>query len=369
MGCHPFFFWILFSENCSSIITMFTLSSIFDKIWLKAFSSAAGPAEPWFSLFLFFAASGLMIQRLEMMEQQGLEGTVLGTLIMPYCSGISNLIFAFVMGRTGGNGSLVLENCLVNNVTNLTLLIGLPAMFWAMSIVPPNGKNGKKKKISKKVAVQYKINHLSLLLTLTALVFFTGVTWALARDGSLNFGDGLVLVMIFLFWQIFHVYDVSKQNIMNKQSLSWFIVLDLAIILLAGYGIYVSVEGLVAWIPKEGEGLFVFDSLGWLSGILMVIPNALLAFYYAANRRIDIVYSSQLGDGHICIPLCIGIFALFCQVQIPDFFNIGVLIIIGSGLVHFFFIAAFKRLPKFMGLALTLLYGYFLYSGFFAAFL
>ena len=348
---------------------MVTLSSIFDTFWLAALKSAVGPAEPWFSLFLFFAASGLMIQRLEMMEQQGLEGTVLGTLIMPYCSGISNLIFAFVMGRTGGSGSLVLENCLVNNVTNLTLLIGLPAIFWAMTVVPSNGKNGKKKKISKKIATQYKINHLSLLLTLTALIFFTGVTWALARDGSLDYGDGLVLVMVFIFWQIFHVYDVSKQNIMNKQSLSWFMVLDLAIILIAAYGIYASVDRLVEWIPKEGEGLLVFDSLGWLSGILMVLPNALLAFYYAANGRTDIVYSSQLGDGHICIPLCIGIFALFSAVQIPDFFNIGILIIIGSGLVHFFFVGAFKRLPKLVGLGLTLLYGYFLYTGFFAPFL
>ena len=35
-------------------------------------------------------------------EPGGFEGTVLGTLVMPYCSGMGNLIFAFILGQTGG---------------------------------------------------------------------------------------------------------------------------------------------------------------------------------------------------------------------------------------------------------------------------
>ena len=50
---------------------------------------------------------------------------------------------------------------------------------------------------------EHKINRLSLLLTLTAVLFFTGAVWALARDGRLDFGDGLVLVGLFLFWLLF----------------------------------------------------------------------------------------------------------------------------------------------------------------------
>ena len=104
----------------------------FSAIWNRitaawAFSSRF---EPWCSLLLFLGASFLMIWRLGALENKGLEGTVLGTLIMPYASGFSNLMFAYVLGRTGGNGTLVLENCLVNNATNLTLLIGLPAIMW-----------------------------------------------------------------------------------------------------------------------------------------------------------------------------------------------------------------------------------------------
>ena len=79
------------------------------------------------------------------MNKRGIEGTVLGTLVMPYCSGMGNLIFAFVMGMKKAPGSEVLINALVNNVTNMTLLLGLPAIFWRMSVQPAPAK-GKKKK-------------------------------------------------------------------------------------------------------------------------------------------------------------------------------------------------------------------------------
>lgn len=339
-------------------------ASVSNLPWKEVLGALDGPSEPWFSLCLFLATSGLMIQRLEAMENQGLEGTVLGTVIMPYCSGISNLIFAFVLGRAGGSGSLVLENCLVNNATNLTLLIGLPALLWHLDIYP--GRSKKKKKAA--VAAKYRINHLSLLLTLIAVMFFSGVTWALARDGSIDFGDGLVLVGVFLFWQIFHVFDVLKQNVLKKRGFSWQMAGNLLIILAAGYGVYVSVEQLVDWIPRDGSGLLVFDKLGWLSGFVMVLPNALLAFYYAAKDRADIVYSSQAGDGHICIPMCIGLFALFKTIPVPAFFDTGIVVITASGLTHFLFVAFFGRLPRFFALLLVCAYGFFLYKGFFAAF-
>src|ERR1700730_6373793 len=90
-----------------------------------------------------------MIWRLEALNASGLEGTVLGTLVMPYCSGIGNLIFAFVMGAKGGPGAEVLTNCLVNNVTNLTLLIGLPTIIWGMNGLPASKPKASKKQQQK----------------------------------------------------------------------------------------------------------------------------------------------------------------------------------------------------------------------------
>src|SRR6266851_5225841 len=100
--------------------------------WIES----AGAVAPWLFLGVFIAASFLMIWRLEAMNASGVEGTVLGTLVMPYCSGMGNLIFAFVLGIKGGSGTEVLTNSLVNNVTNMTLLLGLPAVIWGMNVLP-----------------------------------------------------------------------------------------------------------------------------------------------------------------------------------------------------------------------------------------
>src|SRR4029077_9208810 len=135
-----------------------------------------------------------MIWRLEAMSAGGVEGTVLGTLVMPYCSGMGNLIFAFVLGVKGGPGGDVLTNCLVNNVTNLTLLIGLPTMLWGMNVLPTLKAKGSKKNKRKKEQ-EHKVNRLSLLLTLTAGVVFTGAVWAKSWHGKLDLSDGLVLIL------------------------------------------------------------------------------------------------------------------------------------------------------------------------------
>jgi len=50
--------------------------------------------------------------------------------------------------------------------------------------------------------------------------------------------------------------------------------------------------------------------LGWLSGWLMVLPMRCSRIYLGMETPLaDIVYSSQVGDGHICIPLGLGICA------------------------------------------------------------
>lgn len=311
-------------------------------------------ANPLVLLAIFAAANVVMIWRLHAMESKGFEGTVLGTLIMPYCSGFANLVFAFVMSASAANGRMVIENCLVNNATNLTLILGLSAAFGAAAIARPK---------SKKHAEFHRINRLNLLFTLIALFLFTGTLWALAKDQVLNRYDGLVLVGLFLFWQILHVFEILKDNIRKNKAFHWSIVIDLALIAASAYCIYFSVDHLVAWVSLAENQFFALQKLGWFSGALMVLPNAFLALYYTHVGRQDIVLSSQIGDGHICIPMCIGLFAIFNPIHVPDFFQTGVFILLGAAAVHFLSIALLGRLPRIAGVGLIGGYAYFLYAG------
>lgn len=318
-----------------------------------------GAWAPWLFVGLFLASSFLMIWRLEAMSADGMEGTALGTLIMPYCSGMGNLLFAIVVGHTGGSGADVMTNALVNNVTNMTLLIGLPAILWDLNVLP--AAKAKRKQRGKRR--EYEINRLSLLLTLTAVLFFTGAVWALAGHRRLDFDDGLVLIGIFLFWQCFHVFEVLKSNVRKSRSFGWMLAVNLALLGIGAYAQYISIEWLVLWLSHIHSGFISVKNLGWLSGWLMVVPNGLLALYYGWRGNPEIVYTSQVGDGHVSIPLCIGVFALYRSFAVPAVFEIGMLILFAATIVHMFFIGVYGRLPRFMGWVLVAAYGVFLYQG------
>ncbi len=332
-----------------------------------------GFTSVWTYLAIFLGASLVMIWRLDALLKHGLEGTALGTLVMPYCSGLGNLIFVAIIAARKGPGQEVLTNCLVNNVTNLTLVLGLPALCWGLDLRAgaTGKKSGAKKKSPGSAAsaagagdtTEHQLNQLSLLLTLAAVIFFSGVTWALGADGQLDASDGLVLVALFLFWQCFQVFDVLKHNVRQRHAFGALFYLDVFIVLLGAYALYASIDWLVAWLSGQKAGFVSAEHLGWLSGWLMVLPNALLAFYYAARRRADIAYASQVGDGHICIPLCIGLSAMFAPLAVPKFFETGLAILVGAALVHALCVLIARGLPKWMGWPLLAAYAWFVGTG------
>ena len=87
------------------------------------------------------------------------------------------------------------------------------------------------------------------------------------------------------------------------------------------------------------------------------------ALLWLKNADLTSFTALKWGDGHICIPLCLGIFCLFGTIETPEFFEIGIVFILASTAIHFLFVAGFGRLPRFMGGFLIVVYGAFLYAG------
>jgi cation:H+ antiporter len=141
------------------------------------------------------------------------------------------------------------------------------------------------------------------------------------------------------------------------------LIFDLALLAIGAYGIFVSTNWLVDWLSNIHTGFVSAEHLGWLSGWLMVLPNALLALYYARRGNPEVVYTSQVGDGHISIPLSVGIFALFRTIQVPTFFYTGAAILMTAAVIHFVVVALFGSLPRFMGWVLVTAYLLFLFIG------
>ncbi|MBL7016961.1 MAG: sodium:calcium symporter [Kiritimatiellales bacterium] len=300
-------------------------------------------------------ASLLVVWRLEVLSGKGVEGTVLGTIFMPFCSGMGNIVFALVLAANQGDGRDVLINCLFNNVTNLTVLIGAPVLIWSMASIPQRKTQAAMR--------EHKMGRLSLVLNLVAALFFSLFVWLLAADGVVSRSDGFVLMALFVFWQCFHVYDVKKTNLLKKKAYPKTLPIEVVLLLLGAFAVFISTDWLVRWFQTLESGTARPHLLGWLSGLLMVLPNALLAFYYGAKNRMDVVYTSQSGDAHICVPLCIGIFAAFRPIATGEFLQHSLLILMGLCAVHLLFVAAAGRLPRVVAALFMAAFGWFLWSG------
>jgi cation:H+ antiporter len=158
------------------------------------------------------------------------------------------------------------------------------------------------------------------------------------------------------------VFEVLKTNVRKNRTLPWSIYPELGVLLVGAAMVYWSINTLVQWIAAR-EGGWLVGHVGWLSGWLMVLPNALLAMFYGWRGRSEVVYASQVGDGHICIPLCLGLFALFAPAPVPDIFNLSALILVGALAIHIVFVAVFGRLPRALGWLFLAGYGVFLWKG------
>lgn len=336
---------------------------------LRDFIDLLGLSHPFTYSVVLVGASLLVLWRVEAMLDRGLEGTALGTLVLPYCSGLGNLVFVFLILRDGGPPSDVVVNSVVNNATNLTLLLGGPALLWPMVVVPGKSRTarGRKPRSRRKagggIELEQRINRLSLLLTLAAVGFFSGAVWMLGDDGTLDRSDGAVLIGLFLFWQCFQLFDAFKHNLRRNVRFGAGFGLDVAFVLVGAWFLYESLDWLVLWLSSSENGFFRAEHLGWITGWLLVLPNALLAVVFAARRRPDIVYSSQIGDGHICIPLGIGLCALATPVTLPAMFGPGIAVLLGATAAHLLCLLLLGRLPRIVAAGMVVAYAWFVYAG------
>lgn len=343
------------------------------------FDDTLGLGHPFTYLALFLAASLLLVWRLEAMLARGLEGTALGALVMPVCSGLGNLMFVAVAHRRGVASAEIATNALGNNLTNLLLILPLVALLGGLSLksdaagIARKAGGGQAKSKRKSGAkgtgsandpeMRRRLHTLSLFLTLGAAAVFPLIAWALALDGRLDRGDGLSLIGLFLLWQGFHLYDVRKHQLVNRQRLSPWLVFDLVLALVAAWVLLASLDWLVTWLAARPKGSLGSGHLGWITAWLMVLPNAALAGYYALRRRADIVYASQVGDGHICIPLCLGLAAAIAPLVPPAWFGDALLVLAGAAGFHALLIACFAGLPRVLAVLPLVAYAWCLREG------
>jgi len=65
----------------------------------------------------------------------------------------------------------------------------------------------------------------------------------------------------------------------------------------------------------------------------------------------------------MCIPFCIGLFAVFRGIPVGAFLQQSLWILMGLSLAHLVFVAVLGRLPRFAAALFIAAFGYFLWVG------
>jgi cation:H+ antiporter len=313
----------------------------------------AGDGLPWLLLALFALSICLILWRMNRIVHRAAKGSALSALLLPYCSGLGNLFLVWSLLKNEAAPKALIINAWTNNLNSLCLLLALPALIWGMNL---NAHSRAKKALQKA-----KAQRISLSLSLVALICFSLLVWAFGHDGALNRSDGYWLVGLFLAWQCFRYYELRKENEPRKADWHPMLVIDMALILAGGFTILITVDGIVGQILAQTKGTFRADRLGLITGVLMLLPNTILALYYGWQQSAARVYCSQVGDGQISIPLSLGLFAIFEPITVPDFFANGLLFIATVALVHLICCLLLNELPKLVATGLVAVYSYGLY--------
>ena len=138
----------------------------------------------------------------------------------------------------------------------------------------------------------------------------------MARDGAIDFGDGLLLAgMYFLFqWLIYRAGGGTSSRKRKGEGGGLAIVLLLAS---AALLIQLSIGVMNTALEHLGD-LFPGTRLGLFLGLLTVIPESFLLLRLAIQRG-SLGFSGLLGDCLVSIPLVVGLSALVAPIQTKPF--------------------------------------------------
>ena len=216
---------------------------------------------------------------------------ILTKLLFPLCTSLPNLVFAFSAIKSPNTAYLVITSNIGNNVTNITLFVGLILMIGFIKGETLNKEEG--------VALRKDFN----FLFISTIIFFV-----CAWDYKITRHEGIIMTICFFYsmagvfkFQIKDIYLIIKILF----QLAFFFVL-------AGFFIFIGSELIIheleAMSKNGNSGLYEV----LLPGFILVLPSILpLLLTITKPNMQKIALSGIIGDCSFSLPLIIGIVSCF----------------------------------------------------------
>lgn len=300
------------------------------------------------AVLLFFAANRIVKGILFLGHYLKWQEFVVAFFVMAVASSIPNL-FVGISSALHDIPELSFGDVMGNSVIDLTLVAALTGL------------------LGKKLSTLSNLIQISSLLTIAIAI----LPILLVMDGSLGRGDGVVLLLTFLFYSLW-LFSKRKEHpdIFNHQN-SEEPVLKFKRFLLTTADMALSI--LLMFLSAEGvvrAAKFFAASLNVpipLVGILVVgfgssLPELYFGVIAARRGKYRVVLGEIMGSVIVITTLVLGIVALINPIEISDFspFAIARVFLVVSALFFFLFVRSDRKVTREEAFVLLLLYAAFL---------
>ncbi|WP_194976078.1 calcium/sodium antiporter [Aquiflexum lacus] len=286
--------------------------------------------------FLVDGASGLALKF-------GLSQGLIGLTIVAFGTSAPELLVS-INAAIKGNSDIALGNVIGSNISNISLVLGISAMIFPITIL--------------KTVI--KLDYLAALLS--SVLFYV-----MALNGTISRWEGLILFILLILINLYFFRKLSGKDQLTSEDISitlnplWKTLLLLVVGIL---GLFFGSDMLVDSAVNISTSLGISERVIGVTIIAIgtSLPELVTSVIAALNKKTDIAIGNILGSNIMNVLAIIGITALISPIHVSDIFlKKDFIWMIGFTLILFPILKSKLIVSKIEGFILFALYVLYLY--------
>lgn len=298
---------------------------------------------------LLYCADLVVRGAVSISERLNIPAILVGLTIVAFGTSAPELFIsaqAVLEGRSG----IALGNIVGSNITNILLVIGIPALITPIVVHQP----------------MIRRNMTIMLMATAAMIYLAFSGQYIFRDGLILFG-GLTLYLTYTAIRAFGgAKDPTIEELTEFEELniphSWFLAIFFLVIGLIGLpiGAHMLVEGAVVIADYAGVPEAVISIS--LIALGTSLPELATTIASAIRRQSDVILGNIIGSNLFNILAVLGIASMIGTIEVaPQFLNFDFWVMAASALLIAPFIYFRKDIGRLWGLLLLSLYGLYIF--------
>lgn len=290
-------------------------------------------------IVLLFGAKLLIEGASSIGKKSGMSQLIVGLTVVALGTSLPELVIN-VFASLEGSTDLAIGNVVGSNITNTLLIVGIAAMIFPISMAGD----------------AFRFDVVISLIAAFILYVLANYTNFAGESYLINWGDGLILLVLFFLFLVFLFYKSKGQSDANENSDIKILSRGRTAVYLIGgsLGLYFGGKWIVGGATQVALLLGVSESVIALTLVAGAtsLPELVTSVMAALKKNTDMAIGNAVGSNIFNIFLVLGVSSLITPIEYNPALNTQLGILIGSGLLLILFIVLDvdrlfkKKLPK-----------------------